>query len=436
MTEILLARKDDVDATSAINAKNDAEAARDAAITARDDAQNFAAALSGTSTTNLTIETGTKVFTTQSGKQWVAGQRLRAASDDTTLIMDGDVVSYTGTTLTLDVDYTEGAGAHADWNISIGGTQGPQGIQGDQGIQGVQGDPGPAGADGSKILFGTGAPANGLGSIGDYYKDEATRDVYEKTGASAWTLRGNDEGAQGPVGATGATGPQGIQGPQGDQGPTGATGAQGIQGIQGPAGDDGQDGTGAVPQGTYNAGTVYSLNDGVTFDGSFWRSLQNSNQGNTPDVSPAFWEQMVAKGDPGDASAGGNVSGNLNMQDNQIIRPLVADYAVKNDNGSFAAGTLTLNYENGPDFDFELSANITGITINSWPASGPLGKVTIQFRQPTAGAFTINFTGIDFGDAGAPVMPTGTGALLEVVIWSRDGGTTDYGAKVFEKVGA
>ncbi|TFZ81701.1 collagen-like protein [Candidatus Macondimonas diazotrophica] len=74
---------------------------------------------------------------------------------------------------------------------------GPQGIQG---IQGIQGDPG---EDGSVWYTGTGAPASGLGVVGDFYLDSSNGDYYEKTGASTWTLQGN------------LTGPQGIQGDPG-----------------------------------------------------------------------------------------------------------------------------------------------------------------------------------------------------------------------------
>ena len=101
--------------TNAEAAQAGAEAAQLAAEDARDLAQNYAAALTGTSTTSLTVGTGAQVFTTQSGKQWALGQRLRAASDDgTSFIMDGEVTAYSGTSLTIDVDYTEGAGTHAD----------------------------------------------------------------------------------------------------------------------------------------------------------------------------------------------------------------------------------------------------------------------------------------------------------------------------------
>jgi len=40
----------------------------------------------------------------------------------------------------------------------------------------------------------------------------------------------------------------------------------------------------------YNAGTTYAINDTVSFNGTFYISLQNGNTGNAPDASPLFWE--------------------------------------------------------------------------------------------------------------------------------------------------
>jgi hypothetical protein len=114
---------------------------------------------------------------------------------------------------------------------------------------------------------------------------------------AAWTISGT--GARGPQGAQGDQGIQGIQGEQGIQGVAGADGADGADG------DDGADGVNITAQGTYAGGTIYGLNDGVTYQGSFWRSLQAGNTGNAPDLSPAFWEQTVAKGDTGDTGADG-----------------------------------------------------------------------------------------------------------------------------------
>jgi hypothetical protein len=100
------------------------------------------------------------------------------------------------------------------------GSQGPQGVKGDTGAQGIQG---PQGLTGQAEAWysSAGAPAGATGVIGDWHLNTTSGDVSEKTGASAWTLRGNIRGPQGI---------QGIQGIQGTQGPTGNTGSQGTPG--------------------------------------------------------------------------------------------------------------------------------------------------------------------------------------------------------------
>lgn len=79
------------------------------------------------------------------------------------------------------------------------------------------GSPGPPGADGSVWHSGSGVPAGGLGSNGDFYLNTANGDIYEKGGGS-WSLIDN------------LTGPQGIQGIQGDPGVDGDDGAPGADG--------------------------------------------------------------------------------------------------------------------------------------------------------------------------------------------------------------
>ena len=81
-----------------------------------------------------------------------------------------------------------------------------------------------------------------------------------------------------------------------------AKGTQGDQGLQGIQGEQGDPGVAIVAKGAYSAGTAYAEDDGVTYQGSFWRSLQNANQGNTPDSSPTFWEETVERGDTGPAA--------------------------------------------------------------------------------------------------------------------------------------
>ena len=84
--------------------------------------------VTATSVTSLdTTGTGSKTWVIQSGRGFAMGQRLRVASDDGTKINEGVVVSYSGTSLVINVDYVSGTGTHADWNISVAGDRGSSG---------------------------------------------------------------------------------------------------------------------------------------------------------------------------------------------------------------------------------------------------------------------------------------------------------------------
>ncbi len=84
--------------------------------------------ITATSTTSLTVTgTGSKTWTVQSGRGFALGQRLRASSDDGTKINEGIVTDYTGTSLTINIDYVSGSGTHADWNIGVAGDRGAAG---------------------------------------------------------------------------------------------------------------------------------------------------------------------------------------------------------------------------------------------------------------------------------------------------------------------
>lgn len=57
----------------------------------------------------------------------------------------------------------------------------------------------------AQIRSGNIAPASGVGALGDWYINYSTWDVYEKTSATVWTLRGNIKGAAGAAGSPGTT---------------------------------------------------------------------------------------------------------------------------------------------------------------------------------------------------------------------------------------
>lgn len=89
------------------------------------------AGYTATSTTSLTIGTGSKAFTTQAGLAYTVGARARASSAaNGANYMEGLVTAYGGTTLTINVTQTGGSGTLADWNINLAGDVGATGNTG------------------------------------------------------------------------------------------------------------------------------------------------------------------------------------------------------------------------------------------------------------------------------------------------------------------
>lgn len=91
----------------------------------------------------------------------------------------------------------------------------PTDSDGDAGPTGPPGADGTDGVDGSKWYSGAGVPSNGANVVGDWYVNTTNSDVYEKTGASAWTLRTNIKGATGSTGTAGTNGSAGSAGADG-----------------------------------------------------------------------------------------------------------------------------------------------------------------------------------------------------------------------------
>ncbi|MBS7789282.1 hypothetical protein KTR66_04715 [Roseococcus sp. SDR] len=80
------------------------------------------AATQATSTTSLTIGTGSQALTVQTAKNFVIGMPVRIASSATNF-MDGSVTAYNSGTgaLTVSVAQTAGSGTFASWNVFLVG---------------------------------------------------------------------------------------------------------------------------------------------------------------------------------------------------------------------------------------------------------------------------------------------------------------------------
>jgi len=75
----------------------------------------------GTSVTSETIGTGSKTFTiVETNRSWGIGSELRITDDaNMANYMTGNVTSYSGTTLIIDVDSTGGSGTKTAWTITL-----------------------------------------------------------------------------------------------------------------------------------------------------------------------------------------------------------------------------------------------------------------------------------------------------------------------------
>lgn len=82
----------------------------------------------GTSTTSISFGTGSKVWTTQTNLAYIAGSRIRAVETGSSQWMEGEIISYSGGTLTVSVDLFSGVGTYSNWGFSIAGVRGAQGI--------------------------------------------------------------------------------------------------------------------------------------------------------------------------------------------------------------------------------------------------------------------------------------------------------------------
>jgi len=111
-----------------------------------------------------------------------------------------DAVSYAGSSfLSLTrLNLNNSPAGSPAWNtLAQAGTNGTNGANGTNGTNGT---------NGNTILSGTGAPASGLGNVGDFYIDTAADAIYGAKTISGW---GSSTSLIGPAGSNGTNGTNG-----------------------------------------------------------------------------------------------------------------------------------------------------------------------------------------------------------------------------------
>ncbi len=122
---------------------------------------------STTSTTTIDLDTvaGENVMTVDAGAAYTPGQSIIIAYDIDNYI-SAAVVTYSGTTLTYDINRVTGSGEYSAWTVNIAGIIGPQGPTGPTGPQSPTGSTGLPGATGDAGPTGPQGPTGSDGATG------------------------------------------------------------------------------------------------------------------------------------------------------------------------------------------------------------------------------------------------------------------------------
>lgn len=121
--------------------------------------------------------------------------------------------------------------------------------------------------------------------------------------------------------------------------------------------------------------------------------------------------------------AGDTMTGELNLADNLLTRPLVKDYAMEvYAHGSITTAT-TIDLENGNVHTATIGGNLT-LTFSNPIASGDATSFVLELTN--GGAYTLTFPAAVDWEAGT--APTLTAAGVDILVfYTRDGGTTWHG---------
>lgn len=241
------------------------------------------------STDSLSLTTGSKSLTVQTGLALSVGQQVILAYDSTHL-MQGAITSYTALTGALEVNVTSvlaGTGTYASWTVSLSGAVGQVGATGATGPQA----PVLGGGILSPQFVGNGS-ATEFGPISGWdgpQNDEAGYLVYLDG-----VFQRPDE-VNGGFSITGTTEanskivfPSAVaDGTKIDVLAIQVTGAKGATGATG-AGGGGGGGRGQA----WDSAVTYAIGDLVTQNNIGWVSLTEENINNDPSTSPTQWERV------------------------------------------------------------------------------------------------------------------------------------------------
>lgn len=125
------------------------------------------------------------------------------------------------------------------------------------------------------------------------------------------------------------------------------------------------------------------------------------------------------------AALGDNTfTGEQNLADNLLTRPLIKDYAEVATAPTISAGTLSLNLETGNVFNVALNAAITTLTISNPPATGRAGSFTLILTADGTARSVTWPAAVKWPGGTAPTLTSTNGKLDVLTFLTVDGGAT------------
>lgn len=120
-------------------------------------------------------------------------------------------------------------------------------------------------------------------------------------------------------------------------------------------------------------------------------------------------------------------SGQVNLQDNVLLRPRIQDYGEVRTTPSISSGTLTLNLENGNVFGVSLNASITTLTIQNPSASGTACSFTLALTADGTARTVTWGASVKWASGTAPTLTSTNGKVDIFTFVTWDAGSNWYG---------
>lgn len=125
-------------------------------------------------------------------------------------------------------------------------------------------------------------------------------------------------------------------------------------------------------------------------------------------------------------NGGFTMAGEVNMADQNLVRPQIRDYSLPRSSDATFTGVETIDYSAGNVHELTLTGDVSALTINNWPAAGNEGRLTLYINQDSTPRTIAWEAAINWGESGQPDLSTAN-ATYVVVLTGIDGGTSKFG---------